>query len=192
MNETLNSSYNYQGKTYSINPFQKKVFSEIKSLSQKNNTLYYVLGKQNPNSKGGNLNLKQMKNFIKRGIRRYFQRYSPMYHQGLENEMVKFYCVFETNKDFNQSQKESVLFDEGFYLGLHFHLFISISQPPNWFSFGLLFNSICSELTSLSYRRDCFSHLDCEKIENLDEYFILYHTKQFFDRPSPEMVMKNN
>jgi hypothetical protein len=189
MNKQLNNSYNYQGKTYSINPFQSKMYSDIKSLGD---TLYYVVGKQNSNSKGGNLNLKQLKNFIRRGLRRYFQRYSPIYYQGQENELVKFYCVFETNKEFNQSQKEKVLFDDGFYIGLHFHLFISIPKTFDWFSFGLLFNSICSELTSLSYRRDCFSHLDCDKIIDLDEVFILYHTKQFFDRPTSEMIMKNN
>jgi hypothetical protein len=39
-----------------------------------------------------------MKNLIRRGIRRYFQETLLHYHQGLENELVKFFCVFETKK----------------------------------------------------------------------------------------------
>jgi hypothetical protein len=66
-----------------------------------------------------------MRKLIRRGIRRYFQETSLHYHQGLENELVKFFCVFETKKDFFHSQHTNEIFDLEVDMGLHFHLFIS-------------------------------------------------------------------
>jgi len=160
-----------------------------------------------------NLNLKELKNFIRRGIRKYFRENSPNYHPEMENELVKFYCVFETDKTFNQTQKETKLVKGRLNLGLHFHLFLSCPDYLPWFSIQKLSERIKWELTSLKHKRDCISEYEltiCEEMSdnisekevktdsifgkilpNYTKEFILYHTKQFFHRPTKEMILTN-
>jgi hypothetical protein len=132
-----------------------------------------------------------MKNLIRRGIRRYFQETSLHYHQGLESELVRFFCVFETKKDFFHSQHTNEIFDLEVDMGLHFHLFLTTSDNYHWVSFPTLIHYLFTELTSLKHNQRCLSEFEYMKINDLVDNFILYHTKQFMFRPSVEMVMKN-
>lgn len=176
----------YELRTYEINPHQLKILKEIKSLPRKR--LHYVVGQQS--SDHPNLTLPEIKKLIRRGLRQYIQETTLNYHQGLENHLVKFYCVFETKKDFSQSQYENTL-RENVKMGIHFHLFLTSPDDYPWISFPSLIHTIFNELTSIKHKRFCLSKYDYDKINELDDNFILYHTKQFMFRPSVEMVMKN-
>lgn len=104
--------------------------------------------------------------------------------------MVKFYCVFETTKEFNLNIKNKSLDDLPF-MGLHFHLFITCLDNYNWVSFQNLIFQIYNELTSIRHKQKCISKYGYYEIENLDDKFIKYHTKQFEKNPSMEMIIKN-
>ena len=177
----------YKERTYYIKPHQLKILEEIKSLPRKR--LHYVTGQQS--DLHSNLTLREMKNLIRRGLRRYFQETSLHYHQGLENELVKFYCVFETKKDFFHSQHQNNVIDVEVDMGLHFHLFLTSPDNYHWVSFPQLIHTLFTELTSLKHKQRCLSEFGYMKIDDLQDNFILYHTKQFMFRPTSEMVMKN-
>ena len=177
----------YKLRTYEINPYQLKILNEIKSLPQKR--LHYLVVQQSSFQK--NLTLRELKKLIRRGIRRYFENVEVHYRKGLENRLVKFFCVFETKKNFFLSQHQNSIVDEVIDMGIHFHLFITSPDNYSWVSFPSLFHQIFMELTSLNHKKFCISKFDYAMIENLDENFILYHTKQFMYKDSVEMVMKN-
>ncbi len=180
-------NYQYKLRTYEVNPYQLKILNDIKSLPQKR--LHYVVGQQS--SDHLNLTLREMRKLIRRGIRRYIEETSLPYKPGLESRLVKFYCVFETKKDFFLSQHQNTIVDEEVNMGLHFHLFITSPDKYPWISFPSLIHTIFNELTSIKHKQLCISKYDYKKIEELDQDFILYHTKQFMFRPSIEMVMNN-
>lgn len=169
-----------------LNEFQIKMINDIKSLPKKN--LHYITAQQS--NQYSNLTLKELKKLIKRGIRRYIQELEPNYYPNKENELVKFYCVFETTKEFNLNLKNESLDDIPF-MGLHFHLFISCPDNYNWISFENLIFQIFYELTSIKQKQNCISKYGHFKIENLEDRFLDYHTKQFTNYHSLEMVLKN-
>lgn len=169
-----------------LNEFQIKMINDIKSLPKKN--LHYITAQQS--NQYSNLTLKELKKLIKRGVRRYIQELEPNYYPNKENELVKFYCVFETTKEFNLNLKNKSLDDIPF-MGLHFHLFISCPDNYKWISFQNLIFQIFYELTSLKHKQSCISEYGHFKIEKLEERFLQYHTKQFNINPSSEMVLKN-
>lgn len=169
-----------------LNDFQIKMINDIKSLPKKN--LHYITAQQS--NQYSNLTLKELKKLIKRGIRRYIQELEPNYYPNKENELVKFYCVFETTKEFNLNLKNESLDDISF-MGLHFHLFISCPDDYQWISFQNLIFQIFYELTSIKHKQSCISKYGNFKIENLEERFLQYHTKQFTTNTSLEMVLKN-
>ena len=177
----------YKLRTYFVKPHQQQILGEIQSLPRKR--LHYVVGQQS--DLHPNLTLREMKNLIRRGLRRYFQETSLHYHQGLENELVKFYCVFETKKDFFHSQHQNNVIDVEVDMGLHFHLFLTSPDNYHWVSFPQLIHTLFTELTSLKHKQRCLSEFGYMKIDDLQDNFILYHTKQFMFRPTSEMVMKN-
>ena len=169
-----------------LNEFQIKMINDIKSLSKKN--LHYITAQQS--NQYSNLTLKELKKLIKRGVRRYIQELEPNYYPNKENELVKFYCVFETTKEFNLNLKNESLDDIPF-MGLHFHLFISCPDNYKWISFQNLIFQIFYELTSLKHKQSCISEYGHFKIEKLEERFLQYHTKQFSVNPSLEMILRN-
>jgi hypothetical protein len=169
-----------------LNEFQIKMINDIKSLPKKN--LHYITAQQS--NQYSNLTLKELKKLIKRGVRRYIQELEPNYYPNKENELVKFYCVFETTKEFNLNLKNESLDDIPF-MGLHFHLFISCPDNYKWISFQNLIFQIFYELTSLKHKQSCISEYGHFKIEKLEERFLQYHTKQFNTNPSLEMILRN-
>ena len=173
--------------TFELNSFQTNMIKEIKSLPQRK--LHYLTAQQS--NKYLNLTLPEMKKLIRRGLRRYIQQIEPIYYKGLENELVKFYCVFETKKEFSQSQQKNGLVCEDPSLGLHFHLFLSSPDSYSWVCFDALIFSIFCELTSLSHKKNAISQYGYFKIDKLNEDFIQYHTKQFIKYQSNEMIYKN-
>lgn len=170
-----------------LNEFQIKMINDIKSLPKKN--LHYITAQQS--NQYTNLTLKELKKLIKRGIRRYIQELEQFYYPNKENELVKFYCVFETTKEFNLNLKNQSLDDIPF-MGLHFHLFISCPDNYKWISFQNLIFQIFYELTSIKHKQNCITEYGHFKIEKLEEKFLQYHTKQFNINPSLEMVLKNH
>lgn len=111
--------------TYEIQPFQHRIIQEIQTLPPR---IYNYVIQQSPNKL--NLTLPQLKRSIYRSVRRFikdFQGYN--YKIGQENELIKYYCFFETIKNFNQSQNNNNLLDETLNMGLHFHLFVSSKDP---------------------------------------------------------------
>jgi hypothetical protein len=70
-------------------------------------------------------------------------------------------------------------------------MFISTPDDYPWVNFDSLTYQIFCELTSLKHKRSCISKYGYYKIDNLDDKFKSYHTKQFINNPSPEMIMKN-
>jgi hypothetical protein len=191
-----------------LNPFQQEVYLKIHSLTNKD--LHYITLQQNSTRKKSNLNLKELKNFIRRGIRKYFIENHPDYHPNIENELVKYFCVFETNQYFNYNQWNEYILSDRLYLGLHFHLFLSCPDHFEWFSIQKLSERIKWELRSLKHKRDCISEYELTTLKMISESqsekefseeqsvltnytkdFIRYHTKQFCERPSNEMILSN-
>lgn len=169
-----------------LNDFQIKMINDIKSLPRKH--LHYITAQQS--NQYSNLTLKELKKLIKRGIRRYIQELEPNHYPNKENELVKFYCVFETTKEFNLNLKNESLDDIPF-MGLHFHLFISCADNYKWISFQNLIFQIFYELTSIKHKQSCISEYGHFKIKNLEERFLQYHTKQFNLNTSTEMILMN-
>lgn len=208
INTLPNKTFRYQNKTYVLNPFQQEVCMKIQSLTDRD--IHYITLQQNSTRKKNNLNLKELKNFIRRGIRKYFMENHPHYHPNIDNELVKYFCVFETNQYFNHNQFNQYIFSDRLYLGLHFHLFLSCPDHLDWFSIKDLSDRIKWELRSLKHKRDCISEYELttlkvisdsqsekesgEEQSVLTDYtvdFIRYHTKQFFERPSKELTLSN-
>lgn len=162
------------------------MISDIKSLPRKN--LHYFTAQQS--DKHINLTLPEMKKLIKRAIRRYIQEVNINYYQGLENELMKFYCIFETKREFSLSQRSSKITSDEVSMGLHFHLFISCPNNYNWICFNSLSYQILTELTSIKHKKQCISEFGYKKIDYLDDNFVQYHTKQQ-DIISEEMILKN-
>jgi len=181
------NTYEYEQRTYPINPYQIKILKAINSLPKKH--LHYLVGQQS--LKNRNLTLKEMKKLIRDGIRRYIDALTLTQGQGKENKLVKYFCVFETKKDFCHSQHQNTIVDTEIDMGLHFHLFISSPDDYPWISFSAMFYTMLNELTHLPQNRRCISKYDYNRIEKLDENFVLYHTKQFMYNPSSEMIMTN-
>lgn len=171
-------------RTYELNEFQKKMISDIKSLPRKN--LHYITAQQS--DKHLNLTLPQMKKAIRQAIRRYIKEANLNYYSGLENELVKFYCVFETKKEFSLSQRSAKTLTDEVNMGLHFHLFISCPDNYPWICFTSLSYQILRELSSFPKKQRCISKYGYFEIEDLEEDFVQYHTKQQ-DIFSREMIM---
>jgi hypothetical protein len=179
------NTYTYEERIYEISPSQHKILNCIKSLPKKN--LHYLVGQQS--DKHRNLTLPEMKKLIRDGIRRYVKQVTLSSNKGIENELLKYFCVFETVKDFSLSQYQNTIVNENIFMGIHFHLFIT--SEIGWISFPSMFHSIFNELTHLKHNHRCISKFDYDRITELDENFILYHTKQFMYSPSNEMIMTN-
>lgn len=184
-NKKIERTYTYEGRTYFINPNQLKILRKIQSLPQRN--LHYLVGQQS--NKKRNLTLNELKLFIRMGIERYCERQSIYYKNGDQDKLIKYFCVFETTGDFFHSQHENKIVDENIQMGIHFHLFFS--SHDNTISFPSLIHYIFVELTKLEHKEGSISKYDYKRIKNLDENFVLYHTKQFMYRPSKEMIMFN-
>ncbi len=182
-----NLTYRHNDSNYVINQFQEDIFQKIKMLPQK--SLYYLVGQQSSDPQRTNLNLKELKYLIRRGITKFIRETTLNYHVGMENELVKYFCVFETNKVFNESQNTKELRNDSFYLGLHFHLFFSTEMKL--FNYQGLIHSIFLELTSIPNKRLCLNKYDYERIYTLEDSFILYHTKQFYQQPDKDMILTN-
>ena len=174
-------------KLYELNDFQINMKDSIKSIPKKH--LYYITGQQS--KQYSNLTLKELKKLIRKGIRQYIQDIEPLYSKEQINELVKFYCVFETKKSFNLSLHNLNLINDDPNMGLHFHLFISCPNNYNWISFELLSFYIFNSLTSIKHKSNCLSEYGSYKIKSLEDNFINYHTKQFVKYPSLEMILSN-
>jgi len=174
-------------KLYELNDFQINMKDNIKSLPKKH--LFYITGQQS--NQYSNLTLKELKNLIRKGIRQYIQSIEPLYSKEKVNELVKFYCVFETKKSFNLSLHNLNLINEDAHMGLHFHIFLSCPNNYIWISFELLSYYIFNSLTSLKHKSKCLSEYGCFKIKSLEDDFVNYHTKQFYKYPSSEMILSN-
>jgi hypothetical protein len=169
-------------RTYELNEHQKIILKEVNQLPLTD--LYYIVVQQSDTS--ANLTLKELKKYIKRSIKEYVKRSDLLtYWEGKENEVIKYYCFFETTKEFYLSQHTNLLVNEDFYCGFHFHLFIS--GVNEYYIKELIF-----QLSSLKHKPNCISKIDGIKIERLNNDFILYHTKQLQHRYSSELILKNN
>jgi hypothetical protein len=173
-------------KDYELNNFQQKMISDIKSLPRKK--LHYITAQQS--NSYPNLTLPELKKFIKQGIRRYIRQIEPLCSKEQEKALVKFYCVFETTKEFDLNIKNASL-NEIPFMGLHFHLFISCPDNYSWICFDALIYQIFFELTSLKHKKKCISKYGYYKLDNLNDNFLTYHTKQFQQHPSNELILYN-
>lgn len=174
-------------KLYELNPFQNVMKENIKSLPKKH--LHYLTAQQS--NKYLNLSLNELKKQIRKGIRQYIQQVEPTYSNDINKSLVKFYCVFETKKSFSLSQHNSKLNFDDPNMGIHFHLFLSCSDNYNWICFDSLIYHIFDALTSLKLKKNCISKYGYFKLDNLDDDFLNYHTKQFYKYPSLEMIYSN-
>ncbi len=109
-------------RTYELNEHQKNILKEVNQLPLTD--LFYIVVQQSDTN--ANLTLKELKKYIKRSVKEYVKRSDlQTYWEGKENELIKYYCFFETTKEFFLSQHTNILVNEDFYCGFHFHLFIS-------------------------------------------------------------------
>lgn len=179
-------SYRYGEKIYRANKHQIEVLNQVRRLPRKH--LHYIVAQQADNRP--NINLKQMKNAIKRAVRGYVKESNYPYSPALDNLLVQYLCVFETTKEFHLSHCEQRL-NEDFYLGLHCHIFLTSPDNYPWVCFTTLAHRIFHELTDYPKRGDCLKKYDTVEVDKLNDPFILYHTKQLYQRPSREMILTN-
>ena len=173
-------------RLYELKPHQIQILNELKTLPQKN--LHYYVIQQSLTEP--NLTLNELKKYIKRSIKYFIKDFTGYnYRPGLENEIVKYYCFFETTQEFFNSQNSNHNLSEELYSGLHFHLFIS--SPNCVIHLPSYTHYLFTQLTSQKNKRKSITKFDYSKIEHLDEEFINYHTKQMMYRFSPELVFKN-
>ena len=158
-------------RTYEINDHQKKILYEVSRLPTEN--LYYIVVQQN--IKGSNFTLNELKKHIRRSVKEYGTK---------ENDLIKYFAIFETTHDFFMSQHTTDIVKTDFYSGFHFHLFISGVNED-------YLKELAYQLNSQKNKRGCISKIDGVKKENLNHDFILYHTKQMMFRYSPQLVLKN-
>lgn len=168
-------------RTYELNEHQKQILKEVKTLSLTD--LLYVVVQQSQKEK--NLTLPELKKYIKRSVREYLKRQEPQqYYGGKENRQIKYYCFFETTKEFSISQQTDLFAPCELYCGFHFHLFISGVDET-------FTNELAYQLTSMKNKRKCIAKINSSLLSRLDDDFILYHTKQFQYHYSPQLVLKN-
>ena len=179
-------SYNYNGTTYSMNPIQVELLEQIQSLPRKH--LHYVVGQQGYDRP--NLTLKELKKSIRRGLTGYQRTLDYTFNPKKDNPLVKCICVFETDKEFHLTQMNRTV-SENFNLGLHFHLFLTSQNNYPWISFESLIHHLFVELTSNPKKSACLSKYDYVRTSDIQDPFILYHTKQLHKVPSREMIYSN-
>jgi len=136
-----------------------------------------------------NFTLPELKKHLQYSIKRYVRDFfSIEYRVGLEKDLIQYVCFFETTKEFNQSLHSENIRD-GIYEGFHFHLFISSKSGE--VHLPQLIHNLFWSLTSQKIKSRALKKFDYHKVEQLDDIFILYHTKQHYYIEMPEMVMKN-
>lgn len=173
-------------RTFELKPHQNKILSEIKKLPK--SKLHYLVIQQNKNQP--NFTLNELKKHIKKGIKRYVSKHFLFnYRKGLEDQIVKYYCFFETSKDFFWSQHKNTIVDKNIEMNLHFHLFIS--SDISSVHLPQLVNDIIQEFFGQRNKQKSLLKIDYNKIENLDDDFILYHTKQMMFEPNVDFILKN-
>lgn len=187
MNQCEDISYRYKEKIYEANPLQQEILRKIKSLPRKH--LHYMVGQQSDTRP--NINLNQMKSAIKRAVKKYVKESNYPYRQELDSKMVQYLCVFETTKEFNGFLYNEEVLEDTPKMGLHFHLFVTNPDNYSGFCFNTLSYYILHELSGFPKRSDCISKFDYRKLGGLNDHFILYHAKQFYQRPSRTMLMTN-
>ena len=168
-------------RTYELNEHQKVILKEVKSLSL--NNLFYIVVQQSKTEK--NLTLPELKKYIKRSVSEYVRRHAPeTYYEGKENMNVRYYCFFETVKEFSISQHWDIFAPQNLYCGFHFHLFISGVEED-------FIMELAYQLNSMKNKKNCISKIDGRPLDRLDDDFILYHAKQFQHCFSPQLILKN-
>lgn len=173
-------------RTYPLKPHQVKTLKEVKKLPLER--LHYLVIQQS--LKHPNLTLKELKCRIKRGIRLYIQELLGYeYKYGLEDKVIKYFCFFETSKEFFWSQHLNNIVDENIDMSFHVHLFLSGNYGI--VNFTQLIFYIFRELTSQKNKPRCLNKFDYKKLESLEDDFILYHTKQLMFHPNREMTISN-
>jgi len=172
--------------TYQLKEHQKEILADVKNLPI--NQLHYLVVQQS--LKYPPLTLNELKKHIRSGIKNYVKEWMGyQYRPGNENEIIEYYGFFETSKEFWWSQHTYNLNKSDFDSRFHFHLFLSSKKPL--VCFNSVVNSIFTELTSQKNKRLSVSKFNYNRVNKLDDDFILYHTKQLMHGPSSELVMKN-
>lgn len=161
---------------YEINKYQEQIRIEISQLPTE--SLYYIVVQQN--IIGSNFSLNELKKHIRRSVKEYIFRYS----QPNNIPKIRYIAIFENTHEFFMSQHTTAIVKTDFYSGFHFHLFISGVERD-------YLKELAYWLNSQKNKQGCISKIDCVKIEQLDNDFILYHTKQMMFRYSPQLVLKN-
>lgn len=185
-NDCIINITNTMNYTYEVKPHQKELAQKINRLNK--NNLYNLVVQQH--HKRRNLTLNELKKYIKKGIKDYCKGlYGYQYKEGLENELIQYVCIFETNEAFNKTQFKSLSIDTGINFHYHFHLFISTKKSE--VSMSNLLTSIINSLMSNKLKSDALYKVDYAKIENFTDDFSYYHTKQFQERKEVELLLLN-
>lgn len=173
-------------RTFELKPHQNQILIEVKNLPK--SKLHYLVVQQNRNKP--NFTLKELKKHIKTGIKKYVSQLYPFNTiKNLEKNTIKYYCFFETSKEFNNSQNKNIIVDINIEMNLHFHLFIT-STDSNVYVQKLI-NDILQEFFKQTNKQSSLSKIDYYKIDKLEDDFILYHTKQMKDLLNIDFIMKN-
>ena len=107
----------------------------------------------------------------------------------LEKKLVKYYCFFETSEEFFKSQHKNKIVSESIEMNLHFHLFIT-STDSNIYVPQLI-NNIILEFFGQRNKQSSLLKIDYNRIEKLEDDFILYHTKQMMYESNLDFIIKN-
>ena len=173
-------------RTYELKPHQNQILNEVKNLPKQR--LHYLVIQQNRNKP--NFTLRELKKHIRTGIKKYVNQIYPFNNiKGLEKQLVKYYCFFETSEEFFKSQHKNIIVDENIEMNLHFHLFITSTDSSIYVP--QLINNIILEFFGQRNKQSSLLKIDYDRIEKLEDDFILYHTKQMMYESNLDFIIKN-
>jgi hypothetical protein len=173
-------------RNYNYKPHQLQILKEVKGMNL--TRLHYLVIQQD--TRFTNFTLNELKKHILIGIKNYVKELLGInYKYRCEKDLIQYYCFFETSKAYFQAMYSDTLIQADLKMKLHFHLFIS----SNFSQVHLpqLINSIIHELSNQKNKYRAVLKVDYQKIDDLENDFVLYHTKQHKYEYRKDFILKN-
>jgi hypothetical protein len=177
--------------TFEIKEHQKEIVNKINELNKKN--LYYFTIQQNKRTRP--FTYDELKKHIDGGIKKSIKDYHGInyiekFHKEILNKTLSFVTIFETSKEFFWSQNDINNLSEDVFMGLHFHLFISTNQSSGIY-IPQVINNIIDKFNKQTNKYKAIKKVDYNKIKELDNNFMYYHTKQGMFHNNISMIHSN-
>lgn len=174
-------------RTYNLTPEQKNLASKLFELDQKN--LYYIVSQ--PDERHKNHTIPEIKMNINKALKYYSKDLmSYQYFTGAEKRLFKYVAFIEYPKEFYLALLNSESDITSLYDGVHFHLFIAPTKP-SIINMESVAYRIFNQFSYQKIKQNSIRKFSCRKIENLNNEFAEYHTKQHYLFIDSERLLLN-